>query len=115
MRIGRLHFLTTDEEHSAVVLEAIRAAPNPPAPRNPSSTPTLNRGDRSLPPTKGKITLTQLSLAQQGPRVLPPSRVRSHPPPRRIWLIARPGPLLAPQPERRPEVASLLPKPPSCY
>ena len=60
MRISRSHFPSRGEEHAAVVLEAISAAPKPP-PVSPSCPPVFRLVDHFPPPPSDQVTLTQYS------------------------------------------------------
>ena len=51
MPISRSHFLSSDEEHAAVVLEAISAAPQTPrVPKPPPLTPAFRLVNHPPPP-----------------------------------------------------------------
>ena len=109
MWIRRSHFLGRDEEHAAVVLEAIHAAPRPPL--EPKPHPTVAT---PASPRKGS---NHSDPAQHAPQLLPPPRVcppTEASPPSPIGLIAASGPpTCSPAPAAAPIRLVAAPTPPS--
>ena len=106
MRISRSHFLSTDEEHAAVVLEIVCATPKPPRIPKPAPQPVPRRP--LPPPASDQVTLTQYSTHRRTSLLpLAPAPKRLCPTPQFGSLLQRRASHSAPPPQR-PQFGSLL-------
>ena len=98
MRISRPHFLSSDEEHAAVLLEILCATPKPPRIPMPAAQPMPRR---PLPsPPSDQVTLTQYSRHRRTSLLPLAPAPNSHAPPRSTVHCSS-GMRLSPPPHRR--------------